>query len=99
MRCRAPRWTNWPHIQAASASTTRNKPSQSESASRLEATHISQTAVASMGKPMAFLNFSIQAPGFGSSLSKRGFQQSTTNGQAKPSPAARKTRTVTAAVG
>src|SRR5579859_8250544 len=51
-------------------------------------------AVASIGKPMATLNFSIQTPGFGKNFSHAGFQLSTTYGAARPSPTNRKIRTI-----
>src|SRR5947209_18144819 len=62
-----PRWTNSPQIQAAMARITRKRPSQSTPLfpKRGAVNQNNQTAVASMGNPMAILNFSIQAPGFG----------------------------------
>ncbi len=58
----------------------------------------SHTTVASIGKPMAILNFSIHAPGFGRNFSHAGFQLNTTYGAASPRPTARKISTMNAAL-
>ena len=56
------------------------------------------TTVASMGKPMAILNFSIHAPGLGKNFSHAGFQLNTTYGAANPTPTARKISTMNGAL-
>ena len=58
----------------------------------------SHTTVASIGKPMAILNFSIHAPGFGRNFNHAGFQLNTTYGAASPMPTARKINTMNAAL-
>src|SRR5438093_5610915 len=76
---------------------TRNNPSHNTPLSpKLPAViQNSQTAVASIGNPMAILNFSIHAPGFGRNFSSAGFQLSSTYGNASPNPAAMKAKAVT----
>src|SRR5581483_6384265 len=83
-----------PQIQTASAKITRNKPNQRTPVlpSRDAVTQNNQTAVASMGKPMATLKRCIQRPGLGRNFSHAGCQQSSTNGAAKPNPTARNIR-------
>src|SRR5271170_256954 len=52
-------------------------------------------AVASIGKPMAILNFSIHAPGLGKNFSQAGFQLNKTYGAASPTPTNKKTSKMT----
>ena len=54
----------------------------------------SHTTVASIGKPMAILNFSIHAPGLGRNFSHAGFQLNKTYGEARPRPTDRKIKTM-----
>jgi hypothetical protein len=60
------------------------QPSQSTSLPPLAESHISHKAVASMGKPMAILNFSIHAPGLGSSPSQRGWAHKQDERESEP---------------
>ena len=53
-------------------------------------THISQRAVAIMGKAKNCFSVSIQAPGLGRALIHSGFKASNKYGPAKPKPSARK---------
>src|SRR5207237_7989175 len=46
----------------------------------------SKKTVASIGKPIAFLNCSIHKPGFGKNFNQSGRQLSTTYGAARPRP-------------
>ena len=55
-------------------------------------------AVASIGKPIAILNFSIHAPGLGKNLSQAGCQLSSTYGKARPNPTVSNTATMTRGV-
>src|SRR5438309_8634446 len=75
----------------------RNNPSQSTPLfpKRGAVNQNSHTAVASIGKPIATLNFSIHAPGFGRNFNHAGCQQSTTNGAARPRPVTKKINSVT----
>src|SRR5262249_23245370 len=79
-----PRSTNSPKIQADIESATRKTPNQKTSLLEkwLSVNLNSQTTVASIGKPIAILNFSIQAPGLGRNSSQSGRQLSTTYGAA-----------------
>ncbi len=56
----------------------------------------SHTTVASIGKPIAILNFSIHAPGFGRNFSHAGFQLNKTYGDARPRPTVRKIKIIVA---
>src|SRR5205814_8362319 len=66
--------------QTASASSTRKIPSQNGAFfPKCPVVSVnSQTAVASIGKPIAILNFSIQAPGRGKNLARQGTKLSRT---------------------
>ena len=94
-----PRCTNSPQTQTVSASRTSKIPSQNGAffpkwaVARLN----SQTAVASMGKPIAILNFSIQAPGRGKNLARFGRKLNSTYGAASPTPIMRNIRATTGA--
>src|ERR1019366_10412517 len=58
----------------------------------------SHTTVASIGKPIAILNFSIHAPDFGRNFSHAGFQLNKIYGDARPRPTVRKIKTMTDAL-
>src|SRR5476651_1937705 len=58
----------------------------------------SHTTVASIGKPMAILNFSIHAPGLGRNFSHAGFQLNKTYGAERPRPTVKKISAMTAAL-
>src|SRR5207247_11112392 len=77
-----PRCTNSPQIQADIASATKKTPNQNTSLLEkwLRVNLNSQMTVASIGKPIAILNFSIHTPGFGRNFSQSGRQLNTTYG-------------------
>src|ERR1700753_3163580 len=54
----------------------------------------SHTTVASIGKPIAILNFSIHAPGLGKNFNHVGFQLNRIYGEARPRPTARKIKMI-----
>src|SRR5207247_1108965 len=93
-----PRCTNSPQIQADIASATKKTPNQNTSllVKWLRVNLNSQMTVASIGKPIAILNFSIHTPGFGRNFSQSGRQLNTTYGAASPKATANNVRTMTA---
>src|SRR5689334_22618738 len=93
-----PRCTNSPQIHADIASATRNTPNQNTPLLEkwFSVSLKSQTTVASIGNPIAILNFSIQTPGLGRNLNQRGCQLNTTKGAASPTPTISNTRTIVA---